>query len=40
MLREYYLKKLAQGKPKEVAVVAIIRRLVCMVYSILKNEAL
>ncbi|MBC7190507.1 IS110 family transposase [Candidatus Aerophobetes bacterium] len=38
VLREYYLKKLSEGKPKKVAVVAVARKLVRLVYSMLKND--
>lgn len=37
-LRGYYLKKLSEGKPKKVAVVAVARKLVRLVYSMLKND--
>ena len=37
-LRAYYLTKLSQGKPKKVALVAVARKLVRIVYSMLKNN--
>ena len=37
-LREYYEKKLCQGKPKKITVVAVARKLVRIAYSILKNS--
>lgn len=37
-LREYYENKLAQGKPRKIAVVAVARKLVRIAYSILKNS--
>ena len=37
-LREYYLRKLSQEKPKKVAVVSVARKLVRIVYSMLKNN--
>jgi len=37
-LRKYYLKKLSEGKPKKVAVVAVARKLIRLVYSMLKND--
>jgi len=38
VLREYYLKKLSEGKPRKVAVVAVARKLVRIVYSMLKSN--
>jgi len=38
VLREYYLKKLSEGKPKKVALVACARKLVRIVYSMLKSN--
>jgi len=37
-LREYCLRKLSQEKPKKVAVVSVARKLVRIVYSMLKNN--
>jgi len=37
-LREYYEHKLAQGKPRKVAVVAVARKLIRIAYSMLKNS--
>lgn len=39
-LREYYEEKPRQGKPRKIAVVAIARKLVRIVYSMLKNGQL
>jgi len=38
VLREYYLKKLSEGKPKKVVLVACARKLVRIVYSMLKSN--
>ncbi|RLE14011.1 hypothetical protein DRI96_02075 [Candidatus Aerophobetes bacterium] len=38
VLREYYLKKLSEGKPRKIAVVACARKLVRIVYSMLKSN--
>jgi len=38
VLREYYLKKLSEGKPKKVAVITVARKLIRLVYSMLKSN--
>jgi len=37
-LREYYENKLAQGKPKKIAVIDVARKLIHIAYSMLKDD--
>jgi transposase len=38
LMREFYTRLVANGKPKKVAIIAVMRKLLVICYGVLKSE--